>query len=341
MTETRRTLGHAGPEVTRLGMGGAPLGGLYRVVSDAEAEATLDAAWSSGVRYFDTAPWYGTGLSEHRVGAFLRRQPRESYVLSTKVGRVLRPTRHPTNYGAWFGRLPFDVVFDYSRDGIIRSYEDSLQRLGLDHVDAILVHDLEPGSYFGSVRFEAYLAQLATSGRLALDDLRSNYGVTAIGAGVNVLGAIPRLLDVYPFDFFILAMRYNLMEQDALDYDFPLCAERGVSIVGAAVLGSGLLATGPVAGARYNYVEPNQDQLTKAQRIQSVCARYDVPLVAAAIQFPLAHPVVQAVVVGAVTPAEARANSAHAKHQIPAALWSDLKQEGLVRPDAPTPDSGS
>jgi D-threo-aldose 1-dehydrogenase len=146
---------------------------------------------------------------------------------------------------------------------------------------------------------------------------------------------------VYPFDFFILAMRYTLMEQDALEPDLAMCAERGVSVVGAAVLGSGLLATGPVAGSRYNYVEPTQDQLTKARRIQSVCARYDVPMIAAAIQFPLAHPSVPAVVVGAAAPAEAHANAEHARHPIPAALWNDLKGEELIRSDAPTPGAAS
>jgi D-threo-aldose 1-dehydrogenase len=334
----RRRLGRTDAWLTALGFGSAPLGDLYAPLSEVDAEAALQAAWDAGVRYFDTAPWYGRGLSEHRVGRFLRGQARREFVISTKVGRILRPSRQWRTFAPapWAGGLPFDVLFDYSYDGILRGYEDSLQRLGLTHVDIALVHDLDPG-YHAPAEMARYFAQLQTGGWRALDELRSADGLKAIGAGVNRLGLIPRLLDAFDIDVFLLAMPYTLLDQGALDAELPMCVEREVGVVIGAPFASGILATGPMAGSRYDYGSAPPDVMARAIGLQVICERHGVPLAAAALQFPIAHPAVTTVIPGAVAAREVRENVEHFRRPIPVALWEELKASGLLRPDAPTP----
>ena len=226
-------LGSTGVPLTQLGFGGAPLGDLFEIISETQAQTTLQGAWDAGLRYFDTAPFYGYGKSEHRFGHFLRQQPRNEFVLSTKIGRVLRATRDPDNFdqGMWAGGLPFDLYFDYSYDGIMRSYEDSLQRLSLNSVDLLLIHDLDHLFHVNDTRINAHMIQLGTSGWRALEELRSSGQIKGVGAGVNALGTIPRFLEMVDLDFFIVAMPYTLLDQDVLDAEFPQCEERGVGVV--------------------------------------------------------------------------------------------------------------
>jgi len=321
----RRRLGRTGVELDELGFGAATISR----VGEAQAAATLDAAWKAGIRYFDTAPWYGRGLSELRVGRLLREQPRSEFVVSTKVGRILRANRA--------GSGPFEVVFDYSANGIQRAFEDSLQRLGLSRVDTLIVHDLDFGYHAPQARWDAMMGQLLTSGWRALDDLRAAGTIGAIGVGINPRGMIPRFLELFDPDFFVLAGRYTLMEQDVLDDELPACVERGVSIVVGAPFNSGLLAIG--AGGTYDYATPSPERVDKVRRIATICARYDVPLPAAALQFLLAHPAVASVIPGPATPEEARSNVEAVAHPIPDGLWSDLRDARLLRSDAPVPST--
>ena len=335
----RRRLGKSGVELTAMGFGGAPLGELFTAVSDAEAEATLQAAWDAGIRYFDTAPWYGRGQSEHRFGRFLYRQPRQEFLLSTKVGRVLQAPRHPETFetGFWTGGLHFDHVFDYSYDGIMRAFEDCLQRLGLNRIDLLVIHDLDFWHHGVEAKVAAYLGQLATSGWRALDELRSSGLIKGVGAGINELGMIPRFLDLVDLDFFLVALRYTLMEHDTLDVELPYCERRDVGIVIGGVFSSGIMATGPVPGAKYNYADATPEVIEKVKRIEAVCGRHGVALAAAALQFPLGHPSVSSVIPGGFEPAHVEANMANLRAAIPADFWAELRHEGLIRTDAPVP----
>jgi D-threo-aldose 1-dehydrogenase len=335
-----RPLGRHGLTVSQLGLGGAPLGEMRERVDEAQAWATLQAAWDAGVRYFDTAPWYGRGLSEHRFGRFLSRRPREEFSLSTKVGRVLRPARDPQRFDTtpWVGGLPFKVEFDYTYDGIMRSYEDSLQRLGLARVDALVVHDLDHWFHAPEPRVQAYLDQLVTSGWRALEELRGS-GVGALGVGINELGMIPRFAALFDVDFFLVAMRYTLADQSAAAEELVLCEERGIDIVVGAPFQSGILVTGPRSGAQYDYADANPDQLERVGRIADLFDRHGVELAAGALQFPAAHPRVAAVLAGALSPDQVRTNVEWARTEIPAALWNDLRTAGLIRPDVPVPQA--
>ncbi len=338
---TRRALGRTGARLTQLGFGGASIGEIFERVPEERVQATLAAAWDAGVRYFDTAPWYGRGLSELRVGSFLRERgkPREDFVVSTKVGRILRAPHDPGSFdrAPWVGGLPFEVVFDYSYDGIMRAYEDSLQRLGLARIDLAIVHDLDLGYHAPEPRFDAYLAQLATSGWRALRDLRDSGAIAGIGVGINDNGMIPRFLNLFDVDFFLVAGRYTLLEQDTLATEIASIAERGAGIVVGAVFNSGILATGAVPGAKDNYADPTSERVARVQRIQAICGRHGVPLVAAALQFPLAHPSVAAVIPGPIRPEQVQQNVAGLVAHIPDGLWADLKSEGLLHADAPVP----
>jgi D-threo-aldose 1-dehydrogenase len=334
-----RQLGRTGVEVTQLGFGGATIGGLFEPAAEDQAHATLAAAWDAGIRYFDTAPWYGRGLSEHRVGRFLRDRPRAEFVLSTKVGRVLRAPANVDTFdrAPWTGGLPFEVVFDYGYDGIMRAYEDSLQRLGLPRLDLAIIHDLDYGYHAPEVRVNAYLGQLATGGFRALADLRAAGLIRGIGVGINEDGMIPRFLELFDVDFFLVAGRYTLTEQGTLDTELAACVERGLGIVIGAVFNSGILATGVVPGAKYNYADPTPEQAATVERAQAVCRRHGVPLAAAALQFPLGHPAVASVIPGPMRPEHVARNVEGFSRPIPAELWAELKAAGVVRPDAPTP----
>ena len=333
-----RKLGRAKVSVSELGLGTAPLGDLFDRLDDDEAAAIVRAAWDGGARYFDTSPWYGRGQSEHRLGRALYRKPRGDFVLSTKVGRVLRrPLKEGPIKDQWVGGLEFETVFDYGYDGVMRSFEDSLQRLGISSIDLLLVHDLDIWIHKNPARLEAYFHQLIAGGWRALMELRDSGAIRGVGAGLNATGIIPKFLDLFDIDFFLLAMRYTLLEQEVLDEEFPRCAERGVGIVIGGVYNSGILATGAVSGAMYNYEPAGPAVLDRVAKIEAVCKRWNVPLAAAALQFPLGHPIVASVIPGAISTKQVGQNLAAFGHRIPADFWAELKHARLLREDAPTP----
>ncbi len=332
-----RKLGRAEVHVSELGLGTAPLGELFERVDDGEAATLIAGAWAGGVRYFDTSPWYGRGLAEHTLGRALFRRPRADYVVSTKIGRVLRRPFGPgAIHDQWLGGLDFQTVFDYGYDGVMRSFEDSLQRLGINSVDVLLIHDLDPWDH-NPPALDAYFGQLKTGGWKALSELREAGVIKGIGAGFNSRESIPRYLDLFDIDFFLLAMRYTLLEQDVLDSEFPRCAERGVGIIIGGGYNSGILATGAVKGAMYNYAPAEPGILERVGKIERVCARHNVPLAAAALQFPLGNPIVASIIPGAISAAQVERNLAAFRFSVPADLWAELKQEKLIRADAPTP----
>jgi D-threo-aldose 1-dehydrogenase len=341
---SRRRLGRTSVELPRLGFGGAGLGHVFTTISDDEAAATLRAAWDAGVRYYDTSPWYGRGLSEHRVGRELYAKPRSEVIISTKVGRLFTAPPDPAAFArserAWPAGLMFQHHFDYTYDGVIRSYEDSLQRLGMNRVDLLIIHDLDRTSFQSDELVRAHLSQLATGGMRALDELKAAGLVKGIGAGVNRTGTIGPFLDMLDLDFFLVALPYTLAEQPVLDEEFPRCAERGVGIIIGAPLASGILATGPVPGAKLNYRDPTPEEAERIGNMERVCRAFGVPLAAAALQFPLHHPLVAAVIPGAFAPEHPRRNIEAMQVEIPGELWARLKHEGLLREDAPTPEGG-
>jgi D-threo-aldose 1-dehydrogenase len=333
-----RRLGRSQVEVTELGFGGASIGELFVRVSEAEAQATLAAAWDAGVRYYDTAPWYGRGLSELRIGAALRDHPRADYALSTKVGRWLRPATSEGFDGTpWLGGSPNEVVFDYTYDGLMRSVEQSRLRLGITRFDVAFIHDLDLSYFPDPAKLDAHFRDLAASGWRALEELRVSGQIAALGAGINDLGLIPRFLDITDLDAFLIAMPYTLLDQDVLDSEFPASEARGIGFVIGAVYASGILAKGPVPGAKYAYADPSPAVVDKTRRILAVCERHGVPLAAAALQFPLAHPAVASVIPGASNARQQARTVELFERAIPADLWAELKHEGLLRADAPVP----
>jgi D-threo-aldose 1-dehydrogenase len=334
-----RRLGRTDVRVTAIGFGGAPLGNLFSPVSDEESSRTVAQAWEAGIRYFDTAPLYGHGLSETRVGRGLAAYPRDAYVLSTKVGRRLE-RREPDQpgEGAYIDVPPWAPVFDYSADGVLRSVESSLARLGLARIDILLVHDIDAFTH-GTSQQPARFREAMSGAYPALDRLRREGTVRAIGVGVNEWEVCLRCAEEADFDCFLLAGRYSLLEQTALESFLPLCARRGIGVVIGGPFNSGILATGPIPGATYNYRPAPPAILDRARRLEEVCQAHGVPLAAAALQFPLGHPAVSAVIFGARSAAEVRRDLELFRHPIPAALWSDLRATGLLREDAPTPEA--
>jgi D-threo-aldose 1-dehydrogenase len=325
---------------TALGIGTAPLGNMYRALSEADAQAALQAGWDAGCRYIDTAPLYGLGLAETRVNTFLRGRPRSDYIFSTKVGRRLAacPPEQRTGIGQFFDTPSRRVVFDYSHDGVLRSVEDSLERLGLDRIDILLCHDVDIFTHGSKEASDARIREFMEGGYLALHRLREEGVVDAIGAGVNNWEVCKALALQGDFDLFLLAGRYTLLEQDALASFLPLCEARGIGIILGGPYNSGILATGAQPGATYNYQPAPQPILDRVARIETVCAAHGVRLIEAALRFPLAHPTVVSVIPGGQTAAEWRANAELLHARIPAELWRDLKAEGLLRADAPVPD---
>jgi D-threo-aldose 1-dehydrogenase len=313
-------------EVTSIGLGSAPLGGLFSAVSDADAEATVARAWSLGVRFFDTAPLYGFGLAERRLGAFLRQQQRDSYVISTKVGRLLRvPDGAAYEDDHYKGTTRERPLFDFSHDGVMRSVEESLARLGLDRVDVLLVHD--PDDHYGA----------AVSGAFrALRRLREDGTVKAIGAGMNQSEMLARFAEAVPVDCFLLAGRYTLLDQGALDALFPLCLSRNIGILLRGIYNSGILAN-PVAGAKFNYEDADERLIARARELDALCRRHGTALKAAALQFCLAHPAVTVAVMGARNAAEVADNIAMSEQAVPAAFWQELRARNLVDARAPLP----
>lgn len=324
-----RRLPKAGISLSELSLGCAQLGNLYREVSDCDAQATVDAAWDLGIRYFDTAPHYGLGLSERRLGEALTGRSRGEYVLSSKVGRLLEPL-------PMIGGLDDDGfavprthrrVFDFSRDGIRRSFAESVERLRVDRLDIAYLHDPDN-----------HIAEVLANGFPALAELRAEGAVTAIGAGMNHSAPLARLVRETDLDVVMVAGRYTLLDQGSLDDLLPACEERGVAVVAAGVFNSGILARPePPDRAKYDYNDAPAELLERARTIARVCERHGTTLPGAAIVFPLAHPAVVDVCVGARSPEQVQRNAARYAEEIPAELWAELKAEGLVREDAPTP----
>ncbi|WP_295813262.1 aldo/keto reductase [uncultured Nitratireductor sp.] len=326
--------------LTRMGFGGAPLGNLYRSVDEADAQATLQAAFDGGMRYFDTAPQYGLGLSEQRVGRAIERFGRDTVTLSTKAGRLLEDCGPDDVTPTAFVDTPQKkIVYDYTYDGVMRSHEASLARLGVERVDILLVHDVDVFTHGSRAASDAKVRELFDGGGYrALCELKKTGQVRAIGAGVNEWQVCERLLGLGDFDAFLLAGRYTLLEQEALDSFLPLCIKRDVGIILGGPYNSGILATGAIEGARYNYEPAPADILDRVRRIEAVCAAHGVKLIEAALHFVMGHPAVRTVIPGAMTPEEVEANIALFSRNMPAGLWSDLKGENLIRPDAPTPE---
>lgn len=331
-----RGLGTSDLQVTALGFGAAPLGGVFDVMDEDVCRATINRAWDEGLRLFDTAPLYGHGLSELRLGAALRQKPRDQYKLSTKIGRYLRPgIPGKIDLGQWQQSIGFEPVYDYSYDAAFREVEQSLMRLGIPRIDILLIHDVDVWTH-GEGYEQRYREAMEGSYRAARK-LRDEGTVGAIGVGVNESDVCARFARDGDFDCFLLAGRYTLLEQGALDDFLPLCVEKNIGIMLGGPYNSGILATGAVPGAKYNYVDAPPEILARVAQIQAVCQRHRVPIAAAAIQFPLAHPAMSALIPGAVTPYEVSRNVRLLQTPIPADLWAELKHEGLLREDAPVP----
>ena len=335
----RVPLGQTGLAVTRLGFGGASIGGLFAPVDDGEALGTLRHAWDLGIRYFDTAPLYGYGASERRVGAALRDEPRDAFVLSTKVGRLVRDPaaigphdeidrqRQGDTDDAFYVRSgPERLVFDYSADGVRRSLEESLERLGLDRVDVALIHD--PDDHWGAAIDGAYPA---------LARLREEGVIRAVGAGMNQSEMLSRFARETDVDVVLVAGRYTILDQGALDDLLPTCEARGVAVLVGGVMNSGVLAN-PGTESRFNYEPAPTDVVARARRIGEVCDRHRVSLRAAAVQFPLAHPAVASLVTGVRSTAHLDEYPRFARQSLPPDLWAELRAEGLIRAGAPVPD---
>jgi D-threo-aldose 1-dehydrogenase len=331
-----RNLGRTALRVTEIGFGGAPLGNLFAVVAEPDARASLATAWDNGCRLFDTSPLYGYGLSERRVGDALRDKPRDQYVLSTKVGRLIRPGAHLRAPGTDFQTpMPFHAKFDYSYDGTMRSIEDSLQRLGLDRIDVALIHDLAR-DWLGD-EYPIHLRTAMDGAYRALVELKKSGQIGAIGLGVNEVEACEEAMGHGDFDCFLLAGRYTLLEQGALDRFFPACQKRNISIIVGGPFNSGVLARVGQSDATYNYGAVPAEIARRAAALHETCAHHNVPLPAAAVQFPLAHPAVAAIIPGARNAAEVASHWQWARLKIPVALWEDLRARGLLHPQAPVP----
>ncbi len=336
---TTRRVGQTDLHIPVLGLGTCPLGGVYEEIDEATARATFDAAWNSGLRLYDTAPWYGLGQAEHRTGRALYEKERDGYVLTTKVGRLLRSPRDRASFRPvnWAGALPFEHHHVFTYDAIMRSYEDSLQRLGINRVDALYIHDLDSGYFRSEEELNARLSDLEKGGYRALEELKRGGEVKAIGAGVNERGMIDRFLDRFDLDVFLVASRYTLLEHDIYFDEVVRAVKRGASLVVGGVFNSGILATGPVDEAKYEYGKAAPSIIERVRKLGDIAKSHNVSLPAAALQFPLAAPEVASVVFGAVKPAEIEANVAHFKSRIPPGFWSDLRAEGLVHPEIPLP----
>lgn len=308
-TLKRVQLGTTPLQVTRLGLGTAPLGGLFEEVADDEAHRVVEAAWKAGIRFFDTAPLYGHGLAELRLGAVLSSKPRDEFVLATKVGRLMRAGAPPEPGQAYKGVPPVNPVFDFSYDGVMRSVEESLSRLGLDRIDVLHIHD--PDDHFDEALTGAYRA---------LDRLRSEGSIRAVGAGMNQSEMLVRFAREANFDCFLLAGRYTLLDRSGAAELLPLCAERRIAIIAGGVFNSGILAD-PRPGATFNYTTAPPDLVRRAEELKAVCDRAGASLKAAAIQFPLRHPAVATVLTGCRSVAEVEENVRAFQADIPDYLW--------------------
>jgi len=333
-----RQLGSTPVEVSALGMGGAPIGGFRYSLSEDQGAQTIAAAYDAGLSYFDTSPFYGYGRSELLYGHALRSRPRDSYVLSTKVGRWMAPLRPDETVAGWrAGGLPFKATFDYSREGTLRSLEQSLLRLGLTRIDVVLIHDVDVVSQGSQEEADRRFGETMAGCYPALVELRRAGVIRAIGTGLNETAMTLRFAREADLDCVMLAGRYTLLEQGALDELLPLCERKGMSMLLAAPFNSGILALGPEPAATYDYKPAPSAVLDKVARIQAVCRSHGVELATAALQFPLAHPRIASIVAGATKPAEVAQNVARMAAPVPAGLWAELKHEGLLAAAAPVP----
>lgn len=332
----KRRFGRVDLDVTAFGFGTAPVGNFLREIDEPTSTAMFDTAWDAGVRLFDTAPMYGHGLSEARTGQALRWKNRADFVLASKVGRLLKPARRASlNYAPWVNAAPFSMHFDYSYDGTMRSVEDSLQRLALEHIDIMFIHDIDVFTR-GAEQPEVFKQAMDGCYR-ALASLREQGVLKAIGVGVNEWEVCLEALKQRDFDALLLAGRYTLLEQEALNDFLPLCEARGVSVLVGGGFNSGILATGAKPGAKYNYAPAPAAVMEKVALIGAVCAAHNVPLAAAALQFVVAHPAIASFIAGTRNVEQLQQNLAWFSHPIPTAFWADLKAKGLLREDAPVP----
>jgi len=331
-----RRIGRTELKTTAIGFGSAPLGNRFRALTEDACRELVDDAWDRGTRLFDTAPMYGYGLAENRLGTALRGRPRADYLLSTKVGRLLRPaTGQPPDDDMWSAVPPMRVQYDYSYSGAMRSVEDSLQRMLTDRIDVAFIHDCD--RYGHGADQPAIFAEAMTGAARALIELRDQKVIGAVGVGVNEADVCVAAAHHGDFDVFLLAGRYSLLEQNSLDDLLPLCVERDISLILGGVYNSGILATGATPNAHYNYAPATPEILDRVRRIESICDAHDVPIAAVALQFALAHHAVASVLLGASSVRQQARNADAANVAIPQSLWGDLRLAGLIRPDAPVP----
>ena len=330
-----RTLGRTGLGVSALGFGGAPLGDLYTKLPEQQAIETVLAALDAGINLIDTSPLYGHGLSEHRIGAALRQRPQARVILSTKIGRVAEPFRSVNAYSGYVGGLPHGMRFDYSYDGTLRAIEQSLLRLGRDRIDLALIHDVDFWTHGDAV--DQRIIEAMAGAVPALMRLRDEGVIAGFGVGVNEADKAAHFIRETDLDCVMLAGRYSLLEQPALEDFLPLAASRSIGVMLGGVFNSGILATGAIAGARYNYQEAPAPVMARVRAIEMVCADHHVPLRRAALHFALAHPAVSSVVLGAVHPDEIRSQIDDMTHPPPPDMWRILKHKGLLPPHVPVP----
>ena len=331
-----RQLGNTGLDVTALGFGGAPIGGFRKSIPEETARNTVREAYDVGLKLFDTSPYYGYGRSEHLCGRVLQDLPRTSYLVSTKVGRCLYPLRPgESREGLFPGGLQFRPVFDYSYDGTMRSYEQSLARLGVGLVDILLIHDVDAFTHGSDDGARRWFETAVEGAYRALCELRRNGDVQAIGVGLNDVAWCCRFLDATEIDCVLLAGKYTLLDQSALPELLPKCVAQGVSVMLGGPYNSGILAAGPVAGALFNYKTATADVIDRVKRLADICATHRVPMQAAALQFPLSHPAVSTVITGAAAPGEVAENVDFMNFPIPPALWSHLRSEGFFEEGVP------
>lgn len=333
---TKNKFGRVDLEVTAFGFGTAPVGNIFREIDEETSDGMFQAAWDAGVRYYDTAPMYGHGLAELRTGQSLRWKNRDDLVLSSKVGRRLVPAkRSDIDFAPWTNAAPFNLEFDYTYDGTMRAFEDSLQRLALERMDICFIHDIDVFTR-GDAQPDVF-KQAMDGAWKALAKLRDEGVVSAIGVGVNEWQVCQAALEARDFDCFLLAGRYTLLEQEAQDTFLPMCEARGAAVVVGGGFNSGILATGAREGAKYNYAPAPAEIMDRVAKIEAVCADHQVPLPAAALQFVVAHPAIPSFIAGTRTIAQLEQNLNRFRHEIPADFWAELKHDGLLRTDAPVP----
>lgn len=342
--DKKQEIGGQGLEVTQMGMGGAALGNLYEVVEEDGAAETIASAYTAGIRYFDTAPLYGYGRSENRLGLELSRYKRDEFVISTKVGYSLVPrTEEEPPESPFVNVPPLDKAFDFSRDAVLRSFEESLKRLQTDYIDIMLIHDPDEGISiqpdFDDPHAVSHFSQAMEQVYPALDELRTQKVVKAVGAAMNQWQMLYDFAAEGDFDCFLLAGRYTLLEQAPALKFLPRCEQKGIRVIVGGPYNSGILATGAVEGAYYNYLPATSEVMDRTRQIQEVCARHNVSLQTAALQFPFGHPSIASVIPGARSSAEIESNVAFFEEEIPVDFWTELRDLSLVAEEAPLPNS--